>query len=255
MAHPLSHITPCFQLHTLSTAGSGGQGADGPGRRACVPVLRAGGVVPLMAVQADVLCYAVLCCAVRPGRLGVLCIAGGSVSLLQCDACSWRGGRRRASCGHIHTPPPCRHHHNALPPTLSCQASILRDMRDRNVIQFVGICMGKEEEGQPDEVRTGGRARVVWWWQRVAPPPSIPTLPTPPCLSPIASVQAMMIQEFAEAGMPLGSGSSRCGSSVLGREEVPRGDGFAASSSCSIWGGKGRVSSHLMPPHPPPPCR
>lgn len=33
----------------------------------------------------------------------------------------------------------------------SPQAAILRDMRDRNIVQFVGICMGSEEEGQPDE--------------------------------------------------------------------------------------------------------
>ncbi|EFN59227.1 hypothetical protein CHLNCDRAFT_138200 [Chlorella variabilis] len=31
------------------------------------------------------------------------------------------------------------------------EAAILRDMRDRNIVQFVGICMGSEEEGQPDE--------------------------------------------------------------------------------------------------------
>lgn len=31
------------------------------------------------------------------------------------------------------------------------EAAILRDMRDRNIVQFVGICMGAEEEGIPDE--------------------------------------------------------------------------------------------------------
>lgn len=43
-----------------------------------------------------------------------------------------------------------------LPPL---QAAILRGMRDKNIVQFVGVCMGSEEEGQPDEammVRFGG---------------------------------------------------------------------------------------------------
>lgn len=31
------------------------------------------------------------------------------------------------------------------------EAAILRDMRDRNIVQFVGICLGREEEGQPDD--------------------------------------------------------------------------------------------------------
>jgi hypothetical protein len=43
------------------------------------------------------------------------------------------------------------------------QAAILRDMRDKNIVQLVGICMGSEEEGQPDEAmmvcgRVGGWA-------------------------------------------------------------------------------------------------
>ncbi|PRW58424.1 serine threonine- kinase isoform B [Chlorella sorokiniana] len=31
------------------------------------------------------------------------------------------------------------------------EAAILRDMRDKNIVQFVGVCMGRSEEGQPDE--------------------------------------------------------------------------------------------------------
>jgi hypothetical protein len=36
-------------------------------------------------------------------------------------------------------------------------------MRDKNIVQLVGICMGSEEEGQPDEAMmvggwAGGRA-------------------------------------------------------------------------------------------------
>ncbi len=38
---------------------------------------------------------------------------------------------------------------SALP--LPFQAAILRDMRDKNIVQFVGVCMGRSEEGQPDE--------------------------------------------------------------------------------------------------------
>ena len=42
------------------------------------------------------------------------------------------------------------------PPPLAVQASILRDMRDKNIVQLVGICMGSEEEGQPDDAMMVG---------------------------------------------------------------------------------------------------
>ena len=45
-----------------------------------------------------------------------------------------------------------------LPPcSPAAQAAILRDMRDKNIVQLVGICMGSEEEGQPDEAMMVGR--------------------------------------------------------------------------------------------------
>lgn len=49
------------------------------------------------------------------------------------------------------------------------EAAILRDMRDRNIVQFVGVCMGREEEGQPDEVRAGGRGAGGWGARRRQP--------------------------------------------------------------------------------------
>lgn len=37
-------------------------------------------------------------------------------------------------------------------------------MRDKNIVQFVGVCMGRSEEGQPDEammIQVGGEGQVM----------------------------------------------------------------------------------------------
>lgn len=69
--------------------------------------------------------------------------------------CAWQGTHPRLPFTPHRPPPPHPipphpiHHHP--------QAAILRDMRDRNIVQFVGICMGAEEEGIPDEAMLVGR--------------------------------------------------------------------------------------------------
>ena len=53
---------------------------------------------------------------------------------------------------------PFSRHSFVLRRPLPLQAAILRDMRDKNIVQFVGVCLGSEEEGQPDDamlVRVG----------------------------------------------------------------------------------------------------